>query len=314
MIRPLYIVFFSAFGLAYFFIENVGLFADYPLSFSKILHSKQILVLSTLMLIVMLASVVRRARSAGIIEWLQVIAVVLLIAGLWVSYLTRFSGEVVVTEGQTIHSSQADYLPETFYRGMYAKEPDIGLKLVKLDPVFSEDGKAIKTLSGNVQIIAKNSGAGTEHTLTEGLPELINGSLLKIRDFGYSPRYVLKSKVGRRLDSSFMYMRLFPSGAEDNFRLLSPLTYYVRYYTPGSNNNEEPLIGLRIVRNKDVVFNDNVKLNVDVPFENSKISFAEVRMWTKLKVTHDLGLLPAIAGMILGLVYIAAACIRAIRK
>lgn len=314
MVKPSVILFALTFGLAYFFIEKAGLFSVSTLSCVEILFSKPVLAASVLMLIITLAGIYRNFRNAGIAGWLQVVSILLLISGLWVSYLTRFSGEAVITEGQTFYTAQSDYLPETLYRGRFSKIPDIGLILEKLDPVFSEDGKDIQALSGNVLIIDKDSGTGTEYTLTDGFPGLITGALLKLRDFGYSPRYVLKSNIGRVLDSSFMYMRLFPPGSEDNFRLLSPLTYYVRYYPAGSNENEEPLIGLRIVRNKDIVFNDDVKLSEGVSFENSRISFEEVRMWTRLKVKSDWGEIIIVVGLVLALLSAASKCIIANRK
>ena len=129
--------------------------------------------------------------------------------------------------------------------------------------------------------------------------------MLKLKGFGYSPRYELKSKTGDVLDTSFVYMRLFPPGSEGFFRLLSPLTYYLRYYPEGKDSIKEPLLRLRIVRNKDVVLNRDVKISEDVDFENSRISFEEVRMWTKLSVKRDWGEMVMISGLAFGLLYAA---------
>jgi hypothetical protein len=227
--------------------------------------------------------------------------VVLLISGLWASYLTRFSGELILTEGQTFYSGHDDYIRETFYRGRFSRVPDIGMKLENIIPSFSNDSTHVDGLKSTFQLISKDKADSGDINLTDGFPKIIDGTFFTIGDFGYSVRYALKSEEGRLLDSSFIYMKLFPPGSEDNFRLLSPLTYYVRYYPGGAEEENEPHIGLRIVRNKDIVFNDKVKLSEEVSYENSRISFEEVRMWTRLSITHDRGVIPALCGIILGL-------------
>jgi cytochrome c biogenesis protein ResB len=237
-------------------------------------------------------------------------AALLLIAGLWLSFLTRFSVVTVLTEGQTFSSSQRQSNPGSLYTGRFAAVPDLEIKLEKLNPEFSSDGKDIKGLNGKIVYYSRQAQSKSEHDLTIGIPVLIDGAWIKLDDFGYSPRYVLKSKEGRNLDSSFIYMRLFPPGSEDSFRLLSPLIYYVRYYPAGKGEGTDPVIRLRIVRNKDIVFNDDVKLSKDVLYENSRIAIEEVRMWTKLSITRDRGQVIAVIGIITGLLTLVADLIR----
>jgi hypothetical protein len=236
--------------------------------------------------------------------WIYVTAVMLLIAGLWLSYFTRFSGEAVVTEGQTFYSGHRDYVPETMYRGLFAQVPDIGLKLDELIPEISRDQKDLKGLKGTFSLFSANSDGKRDVVISSGLPSFLDGAFFRIRDMGYSPRYVLKSDKGRILDSSFVFMKLFPPGSEDNFRLLSPLTYYIRYYPDGTENLDESHLALRIVRNKDIVFNDTVRLSEDAVFEKNRISFDEVRTWTRLSIKRDWGEVVALAGLLLGLLNI----------
>jgi hypothetical protein len=290
------------FSLTYYLAERTGLFGVGPLSSLDVLYSMPILSASVLFLIVTLISAVKHFRNIKTTGWLLVITVILIISGLWLSYLTRFSGEVVLTEGQMFYSGHNDYIPETFYRGRFSTTPDTGMKLEKIQTSISDDNSHMKGLEGKFQLIGKDSAESRNITVTDGVPTMISGTFFKIRDFGYSIRYALKSAEGRLLDSSFIYMKLFPPGSEDSFRLLSPLTYYVRYYPEDADNDNSPLVGLRIVRNKDIVYNGKVKLSEDVSFENSRISIEEVRMWTKLYIVRDWGVIPAFCGLILGLI------------
>ena len=293
------------FSLTYYLIERTGLFSVSPLSSPEVLFSIPMLSASILFLIVTLISAVKDFRNIKAGGWLLVLTVILLIAGLWTSYLTRFSGEVVLTEGQTINSGDNVYIPETLYWGRLSTVPNVGIRLNTIIPSFNSDGTDVQGLSGEFTFIKKDKETPEEFVLTSGLPKLIGGSWLSMKEYGYSPRYTLKSKEGKMLDSSFMFMKLFPPGSEDNFRLLSPLTYHVRYYPMGKEDIKEPLIGLRIVRNKDIVFNGPVTLSEDVSFENSRISFDEVRQWSKLVVHHDPGAFLYIPGVVLGCLAIA---------
>jgi hypothetical protein len=64
------------------------------------------------------------------------------------------------------------------------------------------------------------------------------------------------------------------------------------------------------VRNKDIVFDENVKLSEDALFENSSISFDEVRRWSILRITRDPGVMISVLGLIFALLYIAAILIK----
>jgi hypothetical protein len=304
------LMFVFAFTLFYFIIEKIGYFSDSPLSNLEILYSVPMLSASIIFLIVASISFFKNLKRSGIKEWIKILSVLLIVSGLWLSYLTRFSGEIVLTEGQTFYSGHRDYIPETLYRGRFASVPEIALKLDELAPTVSKDKNDLKGLRGKFSLITTDSDRQRKVVITNGLPTILDNTFFRIKDMGYSPRYVLKSKDGKFLDSSFIFMKLFPPGSEDNFRLLSPLTYYVRYYPEGNDDNHEPLIGLRIVRNKDIVYNGTLTMTEDADFENSRISFEEIRRWTILSLCHDPGALLFIPGLILAFLYTIIEIIR----
>lgn len=306
----LLIILTGAFMSTYFLVENSGIFGMAPPTDLKILYSRPFLASSiALLLLVVIWTIgnIRKMKTAG---WGKVITALLLIAGLWVSYLTRFSVVVVLTEGQTFYSGHRQNEPRSMYTGRFTTVPDVGIKLERLNPEFSAGGRDMKRLQGKILFYSRQAQSKSEHDLSNMMPVVIGGTWISLGDFGYSPRYALKSKGGRVLDSSFVYMRLFPPGSEDSFRLLSPLTYYVRYYPAGTDEGTDPVIRLRIVRNKDIVFNDDVKLSEDVAYENSRIAIEEVRMWTQLSITRDWGQAIAMIGIITGLLTLMADMMR----
>jgi hypothetical protein len=312
--RPFFLFLALAFGAAYFSVEKTGLFSGNPRLCIEILYSFPMLVDSLIILVLLSVSAIMRRKSLFPRDWLGLAALLIVVSGLWLGHFTRFSAEVILTEGQSFYSGHGKYLPEPFYMGRFAAPPDFGLTIKEINPSFSDDGRAVSGLEGRALFHPKEKGSPVEYTLSSGLPKLIEGAMFRIKKFGYSPRYELKAKRGKVLDSSFVFMELFPPGNEGSFRLLSPLTYYVRYFPEGNNDIKEPLIRLRIVRNKDIVLNRDVRLSEDAAFENSIISFEEVRMWTRLSVTRDSGEVMALAGLCLGFVYLITICIKFVKK
>jgi len=274
----------------YFIIEKTGIFDVSSLSTINIIHSLPFLTGSTTLFVILFLYILTSRRTLRLRGWLYLFGISLIVSGLWVGYLTGLYAEVVITEGQGFYSGHDEVIYK--YKGKFATLPDIGIKLDKLNPEFNRGHDKIKRLQGEF-IYFRKDRTQTKVVITERLPGLIDGMVLRIKDFGYSPRFVLKSEDGVVLTSSFVYMRLFPEGKEDYFRLLSPHTYYLRYYP------SQELFRLRIVRNKDIVFNRNIGLHEEASFDNGKISFEEVRRWTRLSITRDWGMIISLTGTIL---------------
>ena len=297
-------IFTAVFGVTYVIVERAGLFSGQPASCMHILYSRPILVASFVMLCCIFSQVILHRKVLRFYHWAGAVSVLLIVSGLWLGSFTRFSADVVLTEGQDFYSGHGNFVPGSLYRGRFAALPDIALKMEEITPSFSDSGMDIKRLEGRVKLFMKENKGPSGLVLTDGVPRMVMGAMLKLKDFGYSPRYELKSKTGEVLDSSFVYMRLFPPGSEGFFRLLSPLTYYLRYYPEGKDGSKDPFIRLRIVRNKDIVLNRDVKISEDAVFENSRISFEEVRMWTILSVKRDWGEFLMVGGLAIGLIYL----------
>jgi hypothetical protein len=58
------------------------------------------------------------------------------------------------------------------------------------------------------------------------------------------------------------------------------------------------------------VLNRDVKLLEDAEFENSRISFEEIRKWTRLVVKKDWGEVMVLTGSCIGVLYILITCMQ----
>ncbi|MBI1922311.1 MAG: hypothetical protein HYS23_14645 [Geobacter sp.] len=241
----------------------------------------------------------RRYRSSKLLACTLFLSAVAIVSGLWISYFTRFSVELVLTEKQSFSSMGQEYPRDSLYIGKFAGYPSINLALTRLNPEFSGGESNLKGLVGDVSVFPPGQGKPQKVAVSSGLPSIYEGFQLRLTDFGYSPRYSLKANDGSIIDSAWVSMKLYPHGTEDAFRLIIPHTFFLRYSPHATGEKRKPFC-LRIARNKDLVYNGTVDLNEDVSFDNGKISIDEVRMWTKLSIKRDWGEVLAFLGFMLG--------------
>lgn len=287
--------FVASFAVAYALAGATGIFRESPAPWHEILFSWPLLAASLALLVAALVSVVRRRGGKSAAGVLRAGAILLVVAGLWTSCLTRFSGEVNLTEGETFTGAPNEYLPATLYRGKLARFPRVAFSLEKLHPEFSREGQKVAHLRGDFIALREGALKPTHFTVTYGFPRFFRGVLLSLGEFAYAPRYELRDKDGTFLDSAFVVMKLFPPGSEDFFRLITPHTFYVQY-RPGQGGET---LHLRIVRNKLLLFDGDVKPGDTVPFDNGRLAFPEVRMGVRLTVVRDPGEPVALLGGLL---------------
>jgi hypothetical protein len=288
-----------SFSVFFWIIEKSGLFSSSKASNIEILHSMPFIVSVSVMLSILFVFVIKKGLLRKYMLIVVGISIALMVSGLWTSYFTRFSAEAVITEGQSVRFEHIVGTEGSIYRRKYSRAPGFDIILEKLVPIFGDDKRSLRSLMGDLTVLTKNKSDSRKLVLTSGSFRWTDGYILRINDFGYSPRYILRQMNRKILDSSFVYMDLFPPGREDYFRLLSPITYYLSY-DPDMKKIENSLIRVRIARNKDIIARQQVKLNEEVRFDNGIISFPEVRMWTKISVTRDIGIVIFISGFFLG--------------
>ena len=296
MARALYI-FTASFGITFYVVQRSGIFAEHSPQAMDVLYSLPLHVCSFILLLLTLYSALRRFRSTGLPGWAFVLAVVLMVGGFWISTLYRYSGDAVITEGQTLRVADIQAGSRNAYIGKYSKPPELELTLKELDVRFSGDGTEARGIKGSFQY----AGAADGTVLLGSVHKHLAGAWLRIEGFGYSPRYVMRMENGRIVDSSFVYLDIFPEGKEDYFRLLSPLTYYLGIKGPLDDNGKPTGFRLRIARNKDLIVNRDIILGEGVSYGNAIISFDEVRRWTRVRVVHDPGLIAMLSGLLLGI-------------
>jgi hypothetical protein len=279
-------IFLPVFGLSYYLLMRSGLSGQSVPTAGEVIFSVPMLLASFLLLGAVSWWLFGRSERipAGVV--LSVAGLAVMAAGYWTSALTRFDVVTVITEGQAVRPDALERVPGSGYAGKYGRTAPFELELVRLHPVFSPDGLSIANIRG--EFLMKSAGGEEQVVLSDGASHSWGLMRMRIRDLGYSPRYELRTNSSDIEDSSFVFLRAFPPGREDSFRLLAPLDYYVRFLAQPDSGGK-CLLHLRITRNKDIVFDGDVKQGEEIAFENARMRFPEVRKWTMLEITRDYG-------------------------
>lgn len=292
---------------SYILMERLGIFSAAPASLREIFHSIPVRAVSVVIAInaaVALASLRGGRRAVG--PLLFYLSVITLPAALWVSIYTRFEGKAIIAEGQTF----TGYVQETIYRKKESRLPELGITILKIHTEGTPDMKGMKEVKADILYAGRTTGGVLNGKLSSSWPLISDWTMVRITDFGYAPRYVIYDQKEQELESMFVYMSLFPAGKEDHFEtwLLGYLFYlkcYPDYVEEGgkpataSLYPRNPMFHLRIVRNKDIVYNGLLKPSEKVRFDNLIIAAPEVKMWVEMSFVRDLGLPVAALGLAL---------------
>lgn len=304
MIRFIYISVIS-FALAYPALSLSGVMSVTRPGPEAVFYSLPLFASSFVLLLTLMVDMFIRRSRIGWAGLTLLVSVALLSVGYWMDALMSYSLRAVITEGQSVsvremHTSA----PAGGYVGKYAEPPEAVITLLRLRPELAEGGNSLRAMEGDF-LVAGPHGRDREVRVELGEQYTGEGYGLGIEGFGYSPRYELRNAEGKWLDSSFVYLRLFPPGSEDSFRLLSPLTYYLRYFPDGDSG---AYFKVRVARNKSLVFNGDVPLGGSFRYENASMILPEVRHWTTLVVMASPGrplMTTGALGTLVALLYLA---------
>jgi len=290
-------------------LEYTGCFSPPPQFRIEILHSVHMLVLTILLAVVTL---LRFASGFGERQgWSRLLvqfALFLFCAAAWTSRVTHFEGKSIRFEGQGMQGLMGDYVRPSVY-GRSMKMPALGFQVNRLRPETDANGTSLRRLTAEMTLASSWSKVLRNITLSSRVPLFTAWTFVGMTDFGYATRFSMSDLAGNVVDSDYQYLKLFPPGAEDSF---VPFTYgytiYLRFYpdyidkqgVPTSRSAEysNPLFKVRIVRHKDIIYNDYMKIGERLKFDDSVFQLHDVVRWAEFSLVKDGGIFVAFAGLI----------------
>ncbi|MDT8316476.1 MAG: hypothetical protein RQ824_00605 [bacterium] len=226
---------------------------------------------------------------------------IIIVTAIWVSIYTRFEGNFVRDEGASFSAFKSDYIKETLFMPRLGALPQVGFTFHKISVQANDELTKLVKLSADVSHAGRTVDGIVERTIDSENLLISDWTLISFVDFGYSTRLVLHDFTEKEIEKQKIYMKLFPAGAEERAEgMYLGYSFYIKLYPDYIDNDgmpgtrslypENPMLNLRIVRNKDIVFDGLVEPGGKVKFDNIIVQFPEVKMCVEMRFVRDYGL------------------------
>lgn len=234
-------------------------------------------------------------------------ALFLIAAGAITSYFFRFSGEAILTEGNTFFGEEKEYQRYFSRTGFQKTAPALSFKLYKITPEYWKDELYFIKLEALVKYPAETLAHNSLVYLNDG--PTINGARLRLTGFGFFPEVIIEEK-GRLVVKRLAALMVFPPGNRDVIKI-KDYEIYVKIlsdpkeingrYQNLSMNLTEPVFRVGVVWFNQEIYNGVLKKGEPLRFGDMSISFTGVKYWVTVGIVKDPGEVMVFAGFIIGI-------------
>ena len=310
----LFIKILSAALFFYTLVEKAGLFSVQATSMQAIFHSYPFLTgFSALAISCAWKSLPGKGmgKPAVYCRCLLVAGVLLTTGGLWLSYLTYFEGHVLRMDKQDFLTLPGEYTEGTSHRGKLAKPNSIGIYIKEIN--FRKIPFIHTPLAqADIRYISRGQKAFADTTISQIMPLYKDWTMVRVTGAGYSVAYALNDQTEQEVDRTYVALKLSPPGEEDyfspkDFGYYFHIRYYPDYHDVGgqpatrSLEQKNPMLGVRVVRNKDILYNGLVSMNNTLDIEGVRFRVKDVRPCVEITFIRDPGAPVLLAGLFLAL-------------
>lgn len=235
--------------------------------------------------------------------------IIVIAAGVALSYFTRFEGNVILTEGDIFFGEKKEYASYFPAKGYDNSKPDVSFRLDKIVPEFWQDKLHFTRLDGILAYPAttlKNRGV---IRLNGGLK--MDGASVRIASFGYALNLILEDMESGKVERRKVRLNLFPPGAEDSIPIKDDRIYFKVLPDPVEANGRlqnksmnlvDPALIVTVKRSKKSIREAVLKNGEAFKHGSLKLTFKGIKYWSLINVVKD----PAIFLIITGLVALIA--------
>lgn len=230
----------------------------------------------------------------------------LLIGGLLLAY-TRFSGNLVLTEGEHFNGNMKRFYKIAQQPKIFREPLPLGLFVKKIRTYYEDDVSTDLVVDLDVRYLKDES---TE-VLKINEPVRKGPLSIIVQNIGVSPLFVVKDLSGRIVDGVYVSLNVL-KGQRDYFELkLDGLyTFNVGFFpdyiikdgveTSNSLELNNPAVHITVQKQfVQNVYDNTVKLHGSADIGSYTVSFEDIRYWAEFLIVKEYGKMPLNAGFIL---------------
>jgi hypothetical protein len=211
----------------------------------------------------------------------------LLLLGVVLNLMFRFEGQALLPEGFRFDGSKESYMSVS--EAPKSEVPKVEFFLEKIDRSYW-DGQVFFT-----ELAARVRHTGGPSRLQLSKTTRIGGAEVTLSAFGYAPAYNITDLASRSRWGNVAVLNIFTPGAEDFFQIPGyPHRIFVALYpdfvekngkpSSKSMNFKNPVLSVRVLRGRTIVFNDLVRPNEKIAFDDHVLRITDVKRWAIFKI------------------------------
>lgn len=230
------------------------------------------------------------------------ISLLIMLLGFAADALLRMEGTIVLTEGQTRmeqHAAYAYLREAPFYNE--ADHGKFAITLQALEIKYPPQG--VPDDYSSKITLSTADGVTREALVTKSQPAYLGAVSLHQEFYGYAPAVVIKDKTGKLLLESYVNIGTIPHPTSHAYQdsvtvpgtdLKFWLTFFPDLrekgdYITGSYRPVKPGLQIRVTQGKQVLYSGYAAIGESVGFGKYQVSFPELRRWSAIKISRDLG-------------------------
>ncbi len=229
----------------------------------------------------------------------------LLVGGLLLMY-TRFSGSIVLTEGQPFNGEIKQFRSIDSNPKIFQKLPFLGLLIEDVKPYYEGEVPARLVVLMKIQY---NDDLRTE-VLEVNKPVKRGPLSIIVSNIGVSPLFVVYGPSGQFIDGAWVSLDVL-RGKEDSFVFETDrrFTFYVRFFPDYIKENgiektasielKNPAIHLRVLKEGREIVNKTIRPGESLKMTPFTLKWKDLRYWVEFNIVREYGNSLLIAGFIL---------------
>jgi len=227
-----------------------------------------------------------------------------LIGALLITY-TRFSGKLVLTEGQVFDNDIGMFYQINRDPKILKMLPSLGLLVEEVKPVY--ENRIPTELA--VSLSVKYWDDVEKEVLRVNEPVKKGPVSIIVNNIGVSPLFVMRDPSGEEIDGAYVSLSIL-NGKEDHFRLDLDVPYTFRvklfpdYFVKDgkemtrSIEMRNPAIHLIALKGGEEVYEGTIRLREHANIGRYTISFEDLRYWVEFIIVREYGKMPLMAGFL----------------